>query len=215
CEPNQDAMGLAGWRGGWIASVADGLGSRQRSETGARRACQVTRQTLRDAPAGCDLSRALPSIHAQWLAAIAPVRARDAATTLLVACVSAQGEVQVAQLGDGLVLMRCGGVFRRVSPERDGFGNQTWALDSVHCPDRWSLAGGRFSQPGDGVVLLTDGVGDDLEPDCLPEFVDTLYRNLALRNRRRGRRWIGTELQDWATPMHGDDKTLVAIFRTF
>ena len=73
---------------------------------------------------------------------------------------------------------------------------------------------GKLTQAGDGVVLLTDGVADDLEADHLAEFFEALYQDLSIRNRRRGRRWIQSELEDWATPMHSDDKTLVAVFRT-
>jgi len=213
-EPNQDAMGLAGWRGGWIASVADGLGSRAKSDVGSRRACQVARRTLRAARENPDLPAMLPSIHERWLEAIAPTTPRDAATTMLLARVTDQGDVHAAQLGDGLLLMRCAGKFRRITPERSGYSNQTWALESVHFPEKWSAAEGKFSQPADGVVLLTDGVADDLEPDQLAEFMDALYQDLRTRNRRRGRRWLQSELECWATPMHSDDKTLVAIFRT-
>jgi hypothetical protein len=56
-EPNQDAMALTGCRGGWIAAVADGLGSRTRSDLGARRACQVSRRILRAASSSFDLQR--------------------------------------------------------------------------------------------------------------------------------------------------------------
>jgi hypothetical protein len=61
---------------------------------------------------------------------------------------------------------------------------------------------------------MTDGVADDLEPAQLADFFDALYQDLSTRNRRRGRRWLQSELSDWATPLHSDDKTLVAIFRT-
>ena len=82
-EPNQDAMVLAGCRGGWIAAAADGLGSRARSDLGARSACQVTRRILRATSSSFDLPATLPLIHQQWLKAIGPTTPRDAATTLL------------------------------------------------------------------------------------------------------------------------------------
>ena len=63
-EPNQDAMTLAGWRGGWIAAVADGLGSRAHSDIGSRCACQVARRILRAAPSTIDPAT-LPLIHQQ------------------------------------------------------------------------------------------------------------------------------------------------------
>ena len=213
-EPNQDSMSLAGWRGGWIAAVADGLGSRARSDVGSRRACQVVRRVLRDVQGNNDFAGLLPSIHEHWIEAIKPVIPKDAATTLLFARVNNHGEVVAAQLGDGLLLMKCAGKFRQITPERVGYGNQTFALESSHVQERWSLAEGNLCQPGDGVVLLTDGVADDLEPSQLADFVDALYQDLSPRSRRRGRRWLQSEMHDWATPLHSDDKTIVAIFRT-
>lgn len=213
-EPNQDAMTLTGCRNGWIAAVADGLGSRARSDLGARRACLVAKRILRVPPIGFDLTATLPLVHQRWREAIVPTKPRDAATTLLFARVTAEGAVQAAQLGDGLVLVRCGGEFRCVTPERTAYGNQTWALESAYLEDKWSTAQGRLTKRGDGVVLMTDGVADDLEPAQLAEFFDALYQDLSNRNRRTGRRWLQSELSDWATPLHSDDKTLVAIFRT-
>jgi hypothetical protein len=168
---------------------------------------------LRTAPSCLDFSTILPSIHRQWIGAIEPNSPTEAATTLLFARVTAGGNVQSAQLGDGLLLLRCNGIFRRVTPERAGFGNQTWALGPTYLQDKWTTAEGCFSQPGDGVALMTDGVADDLDPNQLAEFFEAFYRNTSIRNRRRGNRWLQSELSDWATPLHGDDKTLAAIFR--
>lgn len=214
-EPNQDAMVLSGYRGGWIAAVADGLGSRARSELGAGNACQVARRILRAAPSSFDLPASLPLIHQQWIESIEPTTPRDAATTLLFSRVTSEGDFHAAQLGDGLLLVRCAGQFRRVTPDRTAYSNQTWALESTHTQDKWSTTFGRLTQPGDGVVLMTDGVADDLEQAQLAEFFGGLYQDLSTRNRRRGRRWLQSELRDWATPLHSDDKTLVAIFRTY
>ncbi len=213
-EPNQDAMVLVGCRGGWIAAVADVLGSRICSDLGARSACQVSRRILRSRSSSFDLPATLSVIHQQWLAAIDPTFPRDAATTLLFGRVTDQGEVHAAQLGDGLLLVKYAGQFCCVTPERKGYGNQTWALESNHFQDKWNFTEGRLTKPGDGIVLMTDGVTDDLEHAQLADFFDALYQDISVRNRRRGRRWLQSELNDWVTPLHSDDKTLVAIFRT-
>jgi hypothetical protein len=213
-EPNQDAMALKGCRDGWIAAVADGLGSRVHSDLGARNACQVSQRILRAASRSFDLPATLPLIHQQWLESVAQTTARDAATTLLFSRVTAEGDVHAAQLGDGLLLVKCAGEFHRVTPVRTSYGNQTWALASTHMQDKWSMTQGRLTEPGDGVILMTDGVADDLEPALLAHFFNALYYDLSSKNRRRGRRWLQAELNDWATPLHSDDKTLVAIFRT-
>lgn len=213
-EPNQDAMVLTGCRDGWIGAVADGLGSRARSDIGARCACQISRRILRAAPSSFDLPATLPLIHQQWLKAIKPTTPRDAATTLLFARVTAEGDVHAAQLGDGLLLVRCAGEFHCISPERTAYGNQTWALESTHTQSKWSTVEGRLTKPGDGLVMMSDGVADDLEPTQLADFFNALYQDMSKRNRRRGKCWLQSELDDWATPLHSDDKTLVTIFRT-
>lgn len=60
---------------------------------------------------------------------------------------------------------------------------------------------------------MTDGVSEDIDTASLPAFMETIYRNVLRRNRRRGRRWLESELTNWATPLHSDDKSLVAVFR--
>ena len=213
-QPNQDAMTLTGWRGGWLATVADGLGSRPHSDVGSRCACQVGKRVLKETVPSLKLAQALQTIHAQWINAIAPYEPRDMATTLLLSSITANGKVHAAQLGDGLVLLRFGGQFQCMTPRREGYGNQTWALESAHQPERWQTTEGYLTQTGDGVVLMTDGIADDLDPEHLSGFMVGLYEDLRTRNRRNGRRWLENELTDWSTPGHSDDKTLVAIFRT-
>jgi serine/threonine protein phosphatase PrpC len=213
-ESNQDAMALSGNRGGWIAAVADGLGSRSRSAHGARHACLTARKFLRNASSELDLYSSLPAIHQQWLTAIMPINPKDAATTLIFARVSEDGIVHAAQLGDGFLLVKSGGKFSRITPERTAFGNQTWALEKNHLQSEWVTTQFSLSMPGDGLLLMTDGVSDDIEPSQLDNFFNAIYRDLSKKSRRKGRRWLDTELNNWATPMHSDDKTLVAIFGT-
>jgi serine/threonine protein phosphatase PrpC len=211
-EPNQDAILLNGNRGGWIFAVADGLGSRSRSDIGAQVACKMAKRVLRDSAYAGNFESSLEEIHSAWVAAVNPYCVDLAATTLLLGSVNRQGSVRVAQLGDGLILMRQKGKFSVLSPSREGFSNQTWALSRSHEPKRWVIAKGNFVNPGDGVVLMTDGVSEDLAYETLPEFMEAIYRNILKRNRRRGRRWLESELTNWATPLHSDDKSLVAVF---
>ena len=212
-EPNQDALMLTAWRGGWLAAVADGLGSHQHSDIGAQRACQTARRVLRQNVSAFDLDQMLQSIHQRWLEAIKPHHTNTVATTLLLARVQANGVLHLAQLGDGLLLLRSGGQLFCLTSPRIGFGNQTYALGAQHRSDRWQQMQAVLTQPGDGIVLMSDGVADDLDATQLPQLMQTLYANLRCRNRRTGRIWLQTELGNWATPMHSDDKTLLAIFR--
>lgn len=217
-ELGQDALSLKGWHGGWIATVADGLGSRPLSARGSRIAVQTAQACLRECAAQASFApdaRVLATeLYRRWL------RKRpghdqpaQAATTLLMAACSANGQVNTWQIGDGLIVARCAGQIRVFTPERSGFGNQTQALGVDKQWSAWHTAQFCLSQSGDLVALMTDGVADDLPTATLPGFLQTLHRQLQIRSRRQGRRWLTHELLNWATPGHSDDKTLAVIYK--
>jgi len=212
-EPNQDSIKLRGFSGGWIGAVADGLGSRKHSDIGSKIACQIAEEVLRNANTTIQIDDVLSEVQDQWLKKILPLTPQEAATTLLLFKVDSDGFFQVAQLGDGLLLIRANGLFHRLTPERKGYGNQTEALGVVFKPEQWVCMHGCLAQAGDAIVLMTDGVSDDLDHNQLSEFVDALFVDLQRLNRRTGRKWLQRELKDWATPLHSDDKSLIAIFR--
>lgn len=212
-QPNQDAVLLRGQRAGWVAAVCDGLGSAKQSDIGAMAAARAVRQVLSDAGA-TDASTVNAAIHTRWRAQTAAYPARDVATTCLWLSIHLDGSATFAQLGDGLILFRQNGQFFRLTPPRQGYGNQTHALHTAHAPAQWQQAACTLSKPGDGVVLMTDGVSDDLVPEALDGFYQALFNNVRRRSRRNARRWLRQELKTWSTPLHGDDKSLVAIFKT-
>lgn len=211
--PNQDAVMLHGYRGGWVGAVCDGVGSARHSQVGSRVAAQAVRQVLKGAD-GADASRINAGIHACWRDRIVGYQVKDVATTCLWLTVNADGNATFGQLGDGLILFRQGGRLFQLTPPRQGYGNQTHALYDTHTPAQWLQGTCTLSNPGDGVVLLTDGISDDLLPDALDGFYRAVFNNVRARSRRNAQRWLGCELEQWSTPMHGDDKSLVAIFKT-
>jgi serine/threonine protein phosphatase PrpC len=198
-QPGQDALALRGWRGGWIVAVADGLGSRARSATGSRLAVRAAQQIAR-----------------QWSpASWQELPARQCATDLYrrwLAC-DAEGRARVWQLGDGMVLCRLGGRVQVITPDRPGFGNQTRALGTHRAWSDWHTASFTLREPGDLVLLMTDGVSDDLAAPSLDGFTQVVHRQIQQRSRRQGRRWLTHELTHWATPLHSDDKTVAVVFR--
>lgn len=216
-EAGQDALALRGWRGGWIAAVADGLGSRQHSGIGARLAVQaaqrVARQWPRDAWLDLPARECVTQMYRQWLAAVPWADRGCAATTLIWLVCDAQGRARLWQLGDGLVLCRLGGRVQVLTPERPGFGNQTRALGIHRAWSDWHTASFALQAPGDLVMLMTDGVSDDLQAAGLEGFAATVHQQLTPRSRRQGRRWLTHELQHWATPLHADDKTMAVVFK--
>lgn len=213
-EPCQDASGVRGWRGGWVACVADGLGSRARSGEGARQAVRIALQVLRrERGHGQDKRELATRIYRAWLRAVGPEWAGDAATTLLIAACTERGHVRTWQLGDGMVLARFGGEVRVLTPPRAGFSNETRALGIDKAWSAWSTNEFMLAEPGDQVILMSDGVADDLDERSLSVFPSALHRHLTGLSRRRTRRWLTHELTHWGTPGHSDDKSLALIFR--
>jgi hypothetical protein len=213
-EACQDASGTRGWRGGWIACVADGLGSRPHSGRGAQCAVRVATRVLRaERDHRQDMRTLATRIYREWLRVVGPDRARDAATTLLIAACDAKGRVRTWQLGDGLVLIRSGGKTRSLTPPRKGFANETRALGIDKSWSDWSIHEFQLSLPGDQVILMTDGIADELDPLRTPTFPQAVYRHLARLSRRRARGWLRHELTHWASPGHSDDKSLALIFK--
>lgn len=209
--PNQDAMCVRGLRGGLCITVADGLGSRPLSHLGSRKAVQLFRQLARQRQGMPHGSVAL-ALRDAWLAHFGD-RYRAHETTCIWAHVDDIGRGVAGQVGDGLLLVKSQGVFKVLTNRRQGFGNQTTTLAQVDSQDGCS-AEFVLTQPGDGVLLMTDGISDDLIPEQLESFFDAICQRQLRCSKRRMRQWLTRELHCWSTPRHGDDKTIAGIFRT-
>jgi hypothetical protein len=207
-SPNQDALCVSGLGGGWCIAVADGLGSRSLSHLGSRKAVQLFRQLARQ---GIPHRSVAQILRDAWLAHFGD-RYRLHETTSLWARVNGQGQGVAGQIGDGLLLIRSQGVFRVLTDQRQGFGNQTTTLAQAafgsDCSIDFDLC-----MPGDGVLLMTDGLSDDQIPEQLEPFFEAIYPRQLRASKRRMRQWLTRELHGWSTPRHGDDKTIAGIFR--
>lgn len=208
--PNQDAFCVSGVKGGWCIAVADGLGSRPLSHLGSRKAVQLFLQWARsEADIGHEGIGLV--LRNAWLAHFS-VSHKAYETTCLWARVDAGGYGLAGQVGDGLLLVRSGGEFIVVTNQRQGFGNQTLTLAQA---DKQTTSSVEFqlSSPGDGVLLMTDGISDDLIPEHLESFFEAICRRQVRSSKRQMRQWLTRELNGWSTPRHGDDKTIAGIFR--
>ncbi|CBJ80614.1 hypothetical protein XBJ2_730005 [Xenorhabdus bovienii str. Jollieti] len=208
--PNQDALSISGLRGGWSIAVADGLGSRPLSHIGSRKAVHLIRHL---AQRGQNLQH---SNIAQWLCRDWLAHFGDEyqayETTCLWAWVDAKGHGVAGQIGDGLVLIKSQGIFNVLSGVRAGFGNQTATLAQA-APSECRSQRIELTQSGDGVLMMTDGIADDLVPESLESFFDVIYQRQLRSNKRQMRTWLTKELQNWSTPQHGDDKSIAGFFR--
>lgn len=217
-DANQDAISLRGWQGGWIAAVADGLGSRPLSGIGSRLAVKTAQKTIRtlENPQDFQATEArqiATAFYRRWLSAVPYADKSSAACTLLLAACDMGGNARIWQLGDGLVVCRTQGSFKVVTPERTAFGNETRALGIHRAWSDWSTADVVLRDRGDAVILMTDGISDDIRLNSLETFADAVVRRVATRTRRGGRSWLMNELTHWSTPGHTDDKTIAVIYK--
>ncbi|MBL3559111.1 MULTISPECIES: PP2C family serine/threonine-protein phosphatase [Marinobacter] len=211
--PNQDAFVLRGHRGGWLLAVADGLGSKPFSDIGSAIAARTAIEVLARECSEEDPRKQIEAIYKLWLKRLPVSQPALAASTLLFVACDSDGYGWLAQLGDGAALIREEGATKTLTNDRAGFGNETEALGVTKSFGAWSHRRVALTHRGDGVVLMTDGVADDLKPETLGDFYDALLMAGVVRNKRRFRRWIERELEAWTTRLHSDDKTLGMIFR--
>lgn len=196
-----------------FAVVCDGMGSRPRGRDGARAATRAARDAWRAwcrSPVGSvdDLVRLLEVF---WRLRLGPLRPEDCATTCLLYGEDGHGRAAVAQLGDGLIARMSANAEVSVHPSKAvGFG-LTDALGCPHTLAHWSLALGAPLEPGEALLLATDGVSEDLEFSRLGDLVSWVTGDLALHSQPWRR--LASELRRWPVPHHQDDKTLLVMWK--
>ncbi len=214
-QPNQDAWLGRLTRQGAVAVVCDGLGSRAHAAEGSRAACRAVAEAVRhwaripDAPP--DLLLRL--VHALWNVRVHPTGRHDSATTCLFAATSSDGRLVLAQLGDGLILLKTPQGMTTLEPPSDRFGNATTGLGIAKDLRDWRI----HVEPaitGDTMVMLaTDGVADDLLPDKRGPFMRFLVDHHGSFPAARRSRAVARSLREWPTPRHLDDKTVAVLWR--
>ena len=213
-RPNEDAWLRADGPFGTLAVVCDGMGSKPNARAGSRAACAAVKEAVSrwSRAEGAPLSYLSHLIEVFWRLRLHPTEPTSAATTCLLALVTARGTWVVGGVGDGLALARTGSDLRVIIGDRGkNFANETTGLGASRGPRAWTLA--EFP-PAEGeriAVLATDGVADDLLPERLDGFCDWLIGNFEHLTPRERWRALATELRDWPTPGHLDDKTLAVV----
>lgn len=213
--PNQDAWLRTSGRFGSLIVVCDGMGSKPNARKGAKSACLAAREAMvrwsvvEDAP----VSYLAHLIEVFWRLRVHPSEPGDAATTCLLAFAGTTGQWIAGGVGDGLVAIKTGDEpARRLIGGRDTiFGNQTSALGVSRGPKAWKLT---VLPPTDFdrlAVLATDGIADDLIPNKLDAFCNWLVEDFQYVAPTTRWRQLQTELRNWPTPRHIDDKTVAVL----
>jgi serine/threonine protein phosphatase PrpC len=212
--PNQDSCRALRGPFGKGFVVCDGLGSKRYAAEGARFATLSVADAVRiwsREPAASD-EQLLRLIHNLWNMKVNALGVENCATTCLFAVGLSGGDLLIAQLGDGIVLAGYPtGPAVPLKPERTGFSNTTTGLGIATSVSEWQVSR-TPAIAGTTVILATDGVSDDILPDCLDEFVRLMRAHLIPATPQARQAWLRRELRNWSTPGHLDDKTLAMLW---
>lgn len=213
-EQKQDAVLLRSLPGGWLGVVCDGVGSHPYSAWGARQACRAVWNVIAQAGSDVNVQEICGLVHSDWIKSLAPILPHQAGTTCLFAYIDRMGRAVCAQIGDGLILRRSSGKFQCISPLRRSFCDQTDSLGQIFSPENWTVHECNLHQSGDGILMMTDGVSDDIQPGAGEAFFDAVGGESFMRGSRMMRKWLTQQLHEWPTAHHSDDKTIAGIYRT-
>lgn len=214
--PNQDSWLVHRFRGGSVAVVSDGLGSKPHSDHGSRVACRAVLNAAkyyRRNPS-TDISEILSLIHYNWLKGVVPFHSSDCSATCLFA-IRIGDEITLGRLGDGMIAVygNTPDDSLVLSDDKDGsFSNYTSSLGQVVRAEHWDVVK-ISSESVKGIVLCTDGVSDDLIAEMRLPFVEGIYKTYARMGSRKCHYDIRRWLKEWPVPKHSDDKTIVCLFK--
>lgn len=213
--PNQDAWIAKHFQWGDVIVVADGLGSKPKSDLGSKAACLavIDAAKLYHRLPETKIEDLLKLVHLLWTMHIAPNSPDDCATTCLFA-IRNDKTIFLAQLGDGMIAAsKVGGeMLLLLDSKEDSFSNVTFSLGANHFHERWrtSIA---VSQDCDAIILCSDGISDDLLPEKRDDFIRELaqyYKTYSPKDRTMElHRWM----KDWPVPGHSDDKTIACLYK--
>lgn len=212
--PNQDAWLSRLTHGTSLAIVCDGLGSRPHSATGSRAACLAVADAVRHWAAQPKVppEMLLRLVHALWNVRVHATGRDACATTCLFAVVTKDGRLLLAQLGDGLVMLKTPLGTTTLEPPSDRFGNTTTGLGIAADVREWRV---HFEPNFTGtasILLATDGVADDLLPEKRTDFLTFLIDQYGAQSARQRSHAIAKQLRAWPTPRHLDDKTVAVLW---
>ena len=212
--PNQDAWLFRHTSAFDCAVVADGLGSKKRSEIAALGICKgivsaaewYTRQDHEPLNFEEFLIKSMDIFDEE----VTGLSKSDCGTTCLF-CLALESYVHLAMLGDGLlaVLLKTGEVFIIEDDKHESFSNIVSALAPGMAETNWLYRKVR-KDDCQAVLLCTDGISDDLEDAS--GFVGDFVKSYSGMPQEEAEKDIQKMLENWPVPKHSDDKTIVCLF---
>jgi serine/threonine protein phosphatase PrpC len=212
---NQDFYLKRRYSWGTVVVVSDGLGSKPRSDVGAKAACQAVIDAAKvyKENKNADFSCIARLIHACWLLRISPFLPDDCSATCLFA-IQIENEIKLGRLGDGMIIVYGkNDSFSMTEDKEDTFSNITQCLNYEFQPEQWELKS-VHSDDIEAVLLCTDGISDDLISDYRIDFAREIYKIYSGMNYTKRRKDVLKWLNNWPVPGHLDDKTIACLYKT-
>ena len=212
--PNQDSA-FVGFIGKYLlVMVCDGLGSHKHSEFGAKILCQIFPNCFKEwskvKPHNFD--DFLRLLQSKWLMHVRKFGVDSCGCTCQFALLNSKGKGWVAQLGDGMTLIRHNKQITKFTETKEGFANETMAMSDSYILPYWRTSKIDLSNQGDRLLIMTDGISEDILPQSEDKFI-SIFDMFFIQSKRAGQKKLTKELINWPTPHHTDDKTIVAIER--
>ncbi len=214
--PNQDAFQMMKGNGYVIAVVCDGMGSAPKGREGSEAAVQSVLEAIKiwTAANAQNIERLLKLIHQIWNIKVEQWGGRESATTCLFAMLQDDGSGFLARLGDGLIIAQTSQTGTiRLAEQKQGFANETRALGTVKDLNHWQIMKFEGFQKGDCIMLCTDGISEDIEPDKELGFMLFMREKYGNRQLWWAQRSLTSDLHHWPTDKHSDDKTICLLWK--
>jgi len=201
--------------------VGDGMGSCTNADIGSNTLCKAVIKTFecieRSAIELSEGSR-IPLnpcgvchfIYYFWRKFLGTVPPETARTTALIV-IEYETELLFIQVGDGLILaldLEHQHPIFCTSNTFKPFSNTTVAVDEDFVPSNWVFQ--KTPKPERFILMMcTDGIADDLIEGEEHKFLENLFTVSQKTSPEECSQMMLTTLQNWTTPQHHDDKTII------
>ena len=193
--------------------VCDGMGSKTHSDIGSRKACEAVKETFEDILINGELVtlKIQEMVQEKWLSLIEPNIPDECRTTCLFVF-HIMDKVLFFQIGDGFIAY-INENSEVVVPFRNynEFSNISDSLSNDISENSWKS----MILPSEnikGLILCTDGVGDDFVGTKLDSFFKDSFEFYKSLPRVQAFDEIKQMLENWPVPMHCDDKTIAYMY---
>jgi serine/threonine protein phosphatase PrpC len=207
----QDAFGFLNQKHFSLLVVADGLGSAKHSGFGANKAIDAVKKAVLEwrKLEKKEVKILIQLVHFYWnlLIGDSDFEKKECATTCLFAYMNKENNTGIlSQLGDGLVLLKTKGktIFLKSTDDY----NFTKSLGSSKSYNDWNIKQIDFDRDDFNLLLVTDGVSEDLVEKKQDEFAEKLVETMIKTKRNKRNSYLHQLLKNWPTKFHTDDKTI-------